>query len=477
MGDIGEVLGTPCFHFDRPSPDVPCPRCGMPAEKEDSRALLLAHGEAKREPMAALARLSETPMRVLGRAALPDQPPELIGKVLERLVADHARIVISTAREISSGLVPVGSKPVVVSAGETKEIELWTEMPVHGPYRLGIFGSAPIRVSDLRIGNVVLNLGVSGEIPQEHFEWQDSEWPLGLVPIRGPAWRPGTRLSLRLHNTSCFTDEVSITVWAQPEAPAAPKVSATDAITLRLSDPVQGSTLQLRDSVRPEPGEYWISNKTSAEIRLSHEETPSEAQEAFDQYRRKLKHLSARIRQLNEHVDKERGRAEELEASLRIEREQRAFWEKMHGLAAEDGLRMARQRESHPATVTWFGPSWDAPLCQRMDAHAALLAQPECQRCGGCGRVIEPGTPGILVGHAMSPPSAFHRDCWFVEIGAKAPEPGSPQALADATRRRREGACEAYVQDRRASRAHAERRPVEDDDGWGAWQSATDEGP
>lgn len=478
MGDIGEVLETPCFHFDRPSPDVPCPRCRMPAEKEALHAALLARSAHLQGPMAALARIDEpkpkTPMRVLGRAALPEQSPELVGKVLERLVTDHARIVISTAREISSGLIPVGSKPVVVPAGGDVEVELWTEMPVHGPYRIGIFSSAPLRVRDVRIGNVLLNLGVSGEIPQEHFEWQDSDWPSGLVPVHGPSWRPGTRLAVRLHNTAYFTDEVSITVWACPDAPEPLKVPTTGAITLRIADPVVGSTLELR-TARSEPSDYWVTNETSSEIRLPHE--GNEAEEAFDQYRRKLKHLSARIRQLNEHVDQERGRAEQFERELRMEREQRAFWEKMHGEAAEARLRTARQLESHPATVIWFGPSWEAPLCQRMDVHTMLIAQPEARRCAGCGGAIEPGAQGILVGRVMSHTGAFHRDCWFVEIGAKEAEPGSVQALAAATERRQRLAQDSYLDDRRASRAHTERQRVEDDDDWVAWESATDEGP
>ena len=240
MGDIGELSETPCFHFDRSSPSVPCPRCGMPPEKEAPSAALLAHRARESLAATALARLADdhqTPMRVLGRAQLPEQQPEVIGKVLERLVADHARIVISTAREISKGLVPVASKPIVLAAGATVELELWTEMPVHGPYRIGIQSAAQLQVFDIRIGNVLLNLGPGGEIAQEHLELQDSDWPLGLVPLHGPPWRPGTRLSLRLRSTSCFSDDVKLTVWASPGRPEEPKVPSSGTITLRRSEP------------------------------------------------------------------------------------------------------------------------------------------------------------------------------------------------------------------------------------------------
>ena len=480
MGDSGEVLETPCFHFDRPSPDAVCPRCLMPAEKEAPSAALLAHRERESRAATALARLAEdppTPIRVLGRAALPEQQPEVLGKVLERLVADHASLVISTAREISKGLVPVASKPVVVAAGATVEVELWSEMPVHGPYRIGIQSSAHLRVFDIRIGNVLLNLGVGGEIAQEHLEWQDSEWPLGLVPLNGPPWRPGTRLSLRLRSSSCFTDEVKLTVWASPGRPEELKVPSTGAITLRLSEPVVGSTLELRNSTPPEPGHYWVENSTSAEIRLRHEEPERVHTEFVEDARRKLKHLTARIKQLNGHLDEQRGRADDLEKKLRIESDRRALYETMYGEAADARLRMDRDRASHPATVTWFGPSWGAPLCERMDAHPALIEQPECRSCAGCGAPIESQQPGFLLSMHLSPSAAYHRDCWFVHIGAKEPEPGSVQAFDAHHRRRRELALEDYMDDQRASCAEARRRPAEDDDGWSAWESATGEGP
>lgn len=478
MGDSGELSEIPCFHFDRPSPDALCPRCGMPGEKVN-RAALELHRQA--QSAASLVLLGQqppqTPMRVLGRAALPAQSPEVLGKVLERLVADHARIVISTAREISSGLIPVGSKPVVVQAGGEVDVEMWTEMPVHGPYRIGIQSSARLRVRDIRIGNVLLNLGVAGEIAQEHLKWQDSDWPLGLVPIRGPSWGPGTRLSVRLHNTSCFTDEVTITVWACPDRPETLKVPTTGAVTLRLSEPVVGSTFEIRGAGKPEPGDYWVTNETSNEIRLRHEEPASVHTEFVETARRKLKHLSARISQLNGHLDKERGRADDLERALRIERERRGFYEKMNGEAAEERLRTDRDRASGPATITWFGPSWDAPLCLGPDAHRALLTEPGAQICAGCGANIESDQPGILLSKVMSPSSAWHRDCWFVHIGAKEPEPGTVQAFDAEGRRRRAAALESYMRDERASRAEASRLPAEDEDGWSAWESATDEGP
>lgn len=333
-------------------------------------------------------------------------------------VTSYERERAKPANDLTEGLSSLSSAPIRVAPGETVTVRLDTPLLLSGPYRIGIAtqGVGTVRVTEIRMGNQVITLGLfgGGEMPVEHLELSDDPddddkraWPRGLVPVRGPAWPPGVWTLIRVRNVSSMTEEINVTIWARQPPDVAAASNETNAHLVDLA-------AQIRD------------------------------------WRKKHAHLSDRIAELNrllEASEKARLAAESRldahDASTRDGHRETLS----HEIFAKRRLVAAEQGVSSEPRLGWFGKRWDSPLC---DTRPACKMPPG--ECFGCGCIFRGDDSGVtIMDRAESVP--FHKRCFPKWMRSKQ-LPLDMRVVADAAIDTRDNAeRSAYEADRVASRA------------------------
>lgn len=107
---------------------------------------------------------------------------------------------------------PVGG--VTIAPGVTVEVVFEPQVPMRGPWWLGMTNAKHMVVSGLQFGNLFA-FAASGAVPGEFFDVEDPE---RLIAVAGRSLQPGMLASVRLRNVSVDTLLVSLCLWGNDEA-------------------------------------------------------------------------------------------------------------------------------------------------------------------------------------------------------------------------------------------------------------------
>jgi hypothetical protein len=119
----------------------------------------------------------------------------------------------------ANGLHAIPFEQVVIPAGLTFDMIARPQVPVHGPYYLGIRTDANqvIYVERLQFANITPISGRGGKeaIPHYFFIKEiGKKWPDGLVPIDGPTLSHANTVYLAVRNHLPYSVTVNACVWA-----------------------------------------------------------------------------------------------------------------------------------------------------------------------------------------------------------------------------------------------------------------------
>lgn len=130
------------------------------------------------------------------------------------------RLVLNT--NPLSGLHAIPFMQVIIPPGQTLDMIARPQVPVVGPYYLGISTEDDnlVYVERLQFANITPISGRGGKeaIPHVFFERQlGQEWPDGLIPIDGPFLYHANTVYLAVRNPWPTTVTVNACVWAKQE--------------------------------------------------------------------------------------------------------------------------------------------------------------------------------------------------------------------------------------------------------------------
>ena len=340
------------------------------------------------------------------------------------------------ADDWTSGLVPVVFDTQLVRAGEHYTFKQMSQLPVRGPYRLSVrdvTGSeGELLVEDLKLGNMSLFMS-PGQVASGGFVMDREEILIArhLVPVEGPACLAGTEFRVIVHNPSCATREVCVTVWGY------------------------GSRDQIRENAR-----YSVA-ATEQPLELA---------------------LAAACREISGKTLEDHGHL--LAVTNQGPNDLTIRHDKLAALGEKTILGRMTGEPSAPSclplskikafALRWFGPPWNAEVCNPETNDTASTPRCEYCRCsfmdGDQGFVLgETGTVGLVERRS------YHRHClasylgidepWHSPVSAPKREIGDPRYLA-------------HINDQAATNAHLERLATPPDAPEDAcWESPTDEWP
>lgn len=97
-----------------------------------------------------------------------------------------------------------------VGAGERGTLQAIAQVPLRGPYRLGI--SPGFHVEEVLFGNISI-FATCGSVPSDLFQNGETR-PRNFTPLEGPVLHPGVYVRLGVANRSNRNLELSATLWA-----------------------------------------------------------------------------------------------------------------------------------------------------------------------------------------------------------------------------------------------------------------------